>query len=88
MRPHGGNAYNTPWLSKNSPQGLRMQRRLVDAEGGKAPGGVCHDVLQDVAHGENNTRPSVPVRLPGAGERTGPKLLLRSGHSRAGRLSI
>ena len=40
-------------LYEDSAWGLRMQRRLEDAEGGEAPYGVLHDVLQGGTHGEN-----------------------------------
>ena len=53
MKPHGGKAYNTPLLYEDSAWGLRVQRRLEDAEGDEAPDGVFHDVLQGGTHGEN-----------------------------------
>ena len=40
-------------LYEDSAWGLRVQRRLEDAEGGEAPDGVFHDVLQGGTHGEN-----------------------------------
>ena len=53
MRPYGEKAYNTPLLYRDSAWGLRVQRRLGEAVGGKAPDGVLHNVLQDGTHGED-----------------------------------